>query len=239
MHIVDGVGMPGGASGHVNVSLLVSDDSITMVDAGFAGVSQPLVAYLAAIGRPASDIVRIIVTHHHQDHTGGLAEAVAMTGAEVWAHEDDAGYIDGSVARPTPSESQRQALLAGLAPAQREGMIARLRNPMAPQPVAVDLRLVGGEALAVLGGCKILHTPGHTPGHLSLFLPALSLLIAGDLLRSAHGVVTGPPFGYTADPDQALASIGKVLELGFDRLLGYHGEYLGSGAAGASRHILG
>src|SRR5664279_4283521 len=88
VYLVDRVSLPGRPS-TVNVSLLVSGDgTATLVDAGFPGIAEQLDAALAEAGISASAIRRVIITHHHPDHTGGLPEVVAATGAEVWAHSD-------------------------------------------------------------------------------------------------------------------------------------------------------
>ena len=99
-------------------------------------------------------------------------------------------------------------------------------------PVGVDLRLVGGEELGVFGGVQILHSPGHTAGHLCLYLPALSLLVAGDLLRLEDGTIREAPASFAADADQALDSARQIAALGFEHFIGYHGGYTVSGARG-------
>jgi glyoxylase-like metal-dependent hydrolase (beta-lactamase superfamily II) len=223
VHVVDGVGMPG-RPGTVNVCLLVDKDECTLIDAGFPGVGQPLSAALASLGMPPTSVRRIIVTHHHFDHTGGLAEAVRLTGAEVWAHTADAGFIDGSVPRAVPAWVR-----------EGTGAPAATASAMKPEPVAVTLRLVGGEELGVLGGIRILHTPGHTPGHLSLLLPELSLLIAGDALRYEDGMVGGAPEHYNADTARAHETIRELIALDFEHMLPYHGDHLSAEASTKAR----
>ncbi len=224
VHIVDGVTIPGAPGAHVNVCLLVDGDGITMVDAGYKGsLREPLQRYVASIGRSLADIRRIVITHHHLDHTGGLPWAVGATGAEVWAHVNDAPYIDGTMPRPEMSPPPPAGPTHGVTPEQAQAILAR-RAAMEAAPVPVDLTLVGNEELRVLGGCVFVHTPGHTPGHLSLFLPALSLLIAGDTMRFADGVIAGAPEHYNTDTRQLHRSNRALLDLGFERMIPYHGD---------------
>jgi glyoxylase-like metal-dependent hydrolase (beta-lactamase superfamily II) len=60
------------------------------------------------------------------------------------------------------------------------------------EPVGVDEHLKGGERLDLAGGTKVIFTPGHTPGHLSLYLERSKVLIAGDALRAQRGSLNGP-----------------------------------------------
>lgn len=213
--LVDNVGYPA-RPGTVNVSLLVDGDEITMVDAGFPGVLEPLGITLTQIGLPVTAIKRVIVTHHHRDHTGGLSEVVAASGATVFAHAEDAGFIDGSVERPA-----------------LPGMPGEPPRPSPPGfwPTRVDVRLSGGEDLGVLGGCEVLDTPGHTPGHISLLLPQRGLLIAGDVVRYENGVVVRPPERYTADLELLEESLHTLAAFDFDAMLPYHGDFLPHGAS--------
>jgi glyoxylase-like metal-dependent hydrolase (beta-lactamase superfamily II) len=235
VYVIDGTGTAGGAGrppgggGTMNVCLLVDGDRGTLIDAGLPGTGARLAEVLDAIGLTPSAVRRVIVTHHHLDHVGGLAEVVALTGAEVWAHRDDAGVIDGSVPRQT-SPALRDAMLAQLPPEEHPAALERMRQMSAVPGFPVDVRLVGGEELAVFGGVHVLHTPGHTPGHLAVHVPAFALLLAGDLLRYEDGVVRQGPAHFTVDQAQAAASVRMLARLPVDRLLGYHGGWLASGA---------
>lgn len=216
----------------MNVCLLVEEGTITMVDAGLPGSSADIVAYLEEIGLTPQAIRRVIITHHHIDHVGGLPEVLKISDAEVWAHRDDAAVIEGTVPRPGIPPERIEAMLAAIPAEQRAAAAARIKQMGEVAPAHVDLRLVGGEELGVLGGVQILHSPGHTAGHLCLYLPALSLLVAGDLLRLEDGTIREAPSGFAADADQALASAKSVVGLEFEGFIGYHGGYVVSGAQG-------
>ena len=233
IHVVPlaaGVGTPGATNVSMNICLLEEDGKITMVDAGLPVSSAGLLAYMAKMGLAPQAIRRVIITHHHIDHVGGLSEVLKLSGAEVWAHRDDAAMIEGTVPRPGIAPERLEAMFAALPVEQRGAAKARMKHARAVTPAVVDLRLVGGEELNLLGGVQILHTPGHTAGHLCLYLPAWSLLIAGDLLRLEDGVIDASPAGYAADADQSLVSARQVVSSGFEGFIGYHGGYVASGA---------
>jgi glyoxylase-like metal-dependent hydrolase (beta-lactamase superfamily II) len=220
----------GTLGGGTNICLLVENGHVTMIDAGLPGSSASLLAYLVEIGLTPQAIRRVIVTHHHVDHVGGLSELLELSEAEVWAHRDDVAVIEGAVPHAGIPPERLATILASMPAEKRAAAAERMKQMSDVAPVPVDLRLVGGEELNILGGVHILHSPGHTAGHLCLYLPALSLLVAGDLLRLQDGVIREPPAGFAADADQALASARQIATLGFDSFIGYHGGYVVSGA---------
>ena len=79
---------------------------------------------------------------------------------------------------------------------------------------------------------EVLHTPGHTEGHVAVLDPSGGILVAGDALGTTGGKPTPPNPGFTEDMDEAMASIAKLGSLAFETLLVGHGEPIGSGAAG-------
>ena len=241
VHLVDDLIMssPTGSS-PVNVGLLVEGSSITMVDAGPQGGEEAVLKYIQKIGFAPSAVRRIIITHHHHDHVGALAGLVAHTGAEVWAHRGDAGFISGAIDRaPLELPEERiKAFLPNAAPDQIAALRKQYQSYAASiKPVKVDLCLSGNEELAILGGCQLIHTPGHTPGHMCLYLPERSLLIAGDLLRYDQGQLNGPVPGFTLDLAEAIKSLKQVAKLPFDHMYGYHGSFLAKEADKAVRDL--
>jgi len=84
----------------VNSYLLTTPDgSLTLVDAGLRHAHKKVLAALAQLGRAPQDVTRILLTHAHLDHAGGLAGAQRATGADVLAHEREAVYLNERVFR--------------------------------------------------------------------------------------------------------------------------------------------
>src|SRR5207245_3912925 len=84
VHAIDAVG--------AKVLLLVGD-RLTLVDAGGPGSAGRVLGYIVGLGRRPEEVERIVVTHGHIDHVGALAELRRATGAQVCAHESEAGWV--------------------------------------------------------------------------------------------------------------------------------------------------
>src|SRR5256885_11218765 len=121
--------------------LLVDGDEITLVDAGHAGSARPLRAYLQRIGRSLEHITRIVCTHGHPDHIGGVHEIAALSGASVLMH-------------PADSERLRIRFREVIANFSPRPIVALLtRAPAHATPVA------DGEELPPVGGLRVVHNP--------------------------------------------------------------------------------
>jgi glyoxylase-like metal-dependent hydrolase (beta-lactamase superfamily II) len=204
-------GRRGARPSGANVFLLI-DNGITVVDTGLSGRALSILKEIRRLGYKTSDVTSIILTHHHTDHVGSLAELKKATEARVMAHTADAPYIDGTLPQPGPA---------------RPKWLARMLSPFdsmwASIPAGVDKLLNDGDELPVLGGVRVLHTPGHTPGSICLFVPRKKLVIVGDLLtnRFRPGL---PSRIFTVDMVQEVNSIKKLAGLDFDIIAFGHGK---------------
>ncbi len=151
-------------------ALLQDDGSVTLVDTGLKRAPARIVAGLAAIGRHPRDVTRIVLTHVHPDHAGGAAEMSRRTGAPVLVHGDDHGWArSGRIAGANDRSTLMGRLFARTGDAKIEAF--------EPGPALTD-----GELLPVSGGLRVVHTPGHSPGHVSLLVEPTGTLITGDAL---------------------------------------------------------
>ncbi|OWA34737.1 hypothetical protein B9G55_16135 [Saccharibacillus sp. O16] len=221
-----------GASDPYHAVLLVDEDGLTLVDAGLPGMYEQIVQRVEAAGLDASQIKRILFTHQDLDHIGTLPQLLEhLPEAEIWAHRDEQPYLEGKLPhiKITPSR------LESMPPQQRE---AAQRMLDALVPGRVTRVLEHGEKLPLQGGMIVLHTPGHTPGHISLYVPEEKLLIAGDALRVVDGELAGPAEAFTPDMKRALQSLEQLLELEIDRVFCYHGGMYEGNVHGALRQIM-
>jgi glyoxylase-like metal-dependent hydrolase (beta-lactamase superfamily II) len=217
MEIVPNVHLIPGVRG-ANLYLLLGRPA-TLVDAGMPGSEAAVLAYLDSLGLAPGDLGRIVVSHHHLDHVGGLAALKARTQAQVLAHPADAPFISGEQ-QPPPARGAIMRLVFGL--------LGRLMP--AAGSAAVDATLQDGDSLDILGGATVVHVPGHTPGSIALLFPAERLLICGDVIDHRSGRLGPPPKMFTADMDQEIASLHRLADLEFDVLCPGHGAPLVGGA---------
>jgi len=170
----------------INSFALVQDDgSVTLVDTGLKRAPARIVAGLASIGKHPRDVTRIVLTHVHPDHAGGAAEMSRRTGAPVLVHGDDHGWARSGGIRGANDPSTRMGrLFARAGDAKIEAF--------EPGPALMD-----GQLLPVSGGVRVVHTPGHSPGHISLLVEPSGTLITGDALfnfRFLRGARISPAF---------------------------------------------
>ncbi len=195
-----------------NVYLIAAGGELMLVDAGFKGRESLIMKRVRSLGYSPSGITTIIITHHHPDHVGGLAGLVEITKARVVAHAADAPFIDGRMPQPGPS---------------RPDWLRRAAHPFnrmfATRPVHVDIEVVDGDELPLAGGMRILHTPGHTPGSICVFLRRSEAVFTGDLLAQRFGL-KWPSIPFTADVSQLRHSVRKLAGHEFQSACFGHGS---------------
>ncbi len=198
----------------VNI-ILIAEEQLTLVDSGFRGSSSQIISFIHSLGRSAEEISLIILTHNHLDHMGGVAELKRFTPAKVAAHKTDISNTENQL--PYPGVIRK---LLGILP------LPALRSPIAVKLDEVDIQLEGSEVLKPLGGLRVTHTPGHTPGSISLFSPQKKLLIVGDAINNRHKTLRLPPKMVSTDLSQAVDSVKGLAQLDFDILCFGHGRPL-------------
>lgn len=203
----------------VNLYLIEDDDRLTLIDTGYAGIDSVILEAARHLGK---SIAQIVITHAHADHAGSLAALRRQIDAPVYAHPLEAPSIRGDAPLPTFSPT----------PAPLYRLLTRLFSGQQPQtidPAPVDHLIEDGDRLPFGGGLRVIHTPGHTPGHIALLLERDGgLLFAADacvnLLGLGHSIVQH-------DFEQAKASLRKLAALSPAAICFGHGVPLTKNAA--------
>lgn len=197
---------------YINSFAFTDDDgSVTLVDCGLKRAPARIVAGLAEIGKNPSDVTRIILTHAHPDHAGGAAAMLDATGVDgVDAHESDAAYLRKGSPPPCDTSTTSGRIFARL---PENGF----------SPVSVVTVLTDGDLIPVAGGIRVVHTPGHTPGHVSLLHEPSGVLITGDSIFNIASRRTWPLAAFCTSYAQSKATAHLLADLEFGVAAFTHG----------------
>ena len=207
--------------GRVHAFLLDAGAELTLVDTLFEADARGVLEPIARIGRRVTDLKHIILSHGHRSHLGGLATLKRLSGATVYAHEWEADIVSGDRrAQPVtlrPTQSLR------LWPFQVGLAIGRPKHA----PCPVDRAIADDDQV---GPLRVLHAPGHSPGHLAFHWAERKFLIAGD------AIATWPEFGagwkaFNLNEEEHRVSLRRLAEQDANVVGVGHGEPISTGGA--------
>ena len=182
-------------------AFLIVEDRLTLIDAGMMGSRIMLERYLRRIGRRIDELDRIICTHGHPDHIGGVRELVRdRADIAILIHPLDLAGLQLPL---------RQALARSEEPSARRGRLIQYLTRVPEGAAPID----DGVLLPMLGGLRVVHTPGHTPGSICLYAERLRLLFTGDVLQVVRGRLTYASAFFSHDHAGARASVERLAAL--------------------------
>jgi len=146
-------------------SYIVFGDGIALIDSGVSGAEAILFEYVRKSGRDPREISTLVLTHSHPDHVGSARAIREAVGCEVWAHAGEKDWIE---------DTERQL---------RERPVPGFHD-LVGGPVPVGRVLADGERIELAGSirCRVIHTPGHSAGSISLFCKEEKALFSGDAI---------------------------------------------------------
>jgi len=226
MKITDNIAMLelAGPNGTIYPTLAWDENSLVLIDSGFPGQTDTLVSAIAAEGFRAEGITHIIITHQDIDHIGCMPDILRLApSAQVIAHAEEAPYIDG---RETPIKLAALLKNYDHLPYQMKQFCGQFQEGYANHRVAISQTVEDGTVLPIAGSIEVVHTPGHTPGHIALLLRQASIIIAGDAANIENNRITGPNPQHTHDMALAMESLEKLKAFYCRGVVSYHCGFL-------------
>ncbi|WP_411344894.1 MBL fold metallo-hydrolase [Paenibacillus sp. WLX1005] len=208
----------GGHAAVLHPFVIYEEGRAYLFDTGIPGSYDKLNALL----QPDYPVAGVILTHQDIDHVGTLPQWIAAGGGElnVYAHEGDRKVIDGTAPFLKATPERLNMMLSSLTPETAQQFRAVFSADTPPNVTDV---LQDGDVLPLAGGLQVIYTPGHTPGHISLYHPGSKTLFAGDAMAVNDGQLDGPVPNFTPDYPLAVQSLQAFLELDIDKVVCYHG----------------
>ncbi|WP_175615626.1 MBL fold metallo-hydrolase [Piscibacillus halophilus] len=199
----------------VNIVLVGNRDGFVLVDAGMPQSANKIISVTEERFGEGSRPNAIILTHGHFDHVGAIIELIEHWNVPVYAHHLEIPYLTGKSSYPEPD-----ATVEG-------GMVAKMSPFFPNEPIDIGdhvQELPKDGTIPYMDGFSWVHTPGHTPGHVSLFRDEDGALIVGDAFVTVkqenlfdvmmqQKEISGPPRYLTTDWKAAKQSVKKLAQL--------------------------
>ncbi|MEK3973558.1 MBL fold metallo-hydrolase [Psychrobacillus sp. FSL K6-1267] len=226
----------------VNICLVgkPGSDDFVLVDAGMPHSAEKIIGVVEERFGEHKNPKAIILTHGHFDHVGAIKELIEKWNIPVYAHQLELPFLTGKEDYPEPD------------PTVEGGMVAKMSS-MFPNE-AIDL---GSHVIALpedgsvpfLPSFKWYHTPGHSPGHISLFRKEDGLLIAGDAfvtvkqeylykVLTQEQEISGPPRYFTTNWEDAEYSVKVLKSLNPNTAITGHGLPMSGELLKSNLHLL-
>ncbi len=216
----------------VNVfSIEHPDGSWTLIDAALPHTASHIKSW--AEKHYSTPPTAILLTHGHFDHVSAARDLAEAWNVPIYAHPLEFPYLTGKQEYPRPNVGAGGGLMTLLSPLYpREPIDVSDRLQALPEALSSPADLPG------LPGWQLLHTPGHTPGHVSLYRPADKTLLVGDAFCTTRPEsffeaalaqqpeLHGPPAYFTSDWNAARASVQKLSALNPVTVAPGHGKPL-------------
>jgi len=210
-----------GQKNHINPSLIISKNELTLVDTGYPNFLPFIENEISKNGYDMKNLKNIIITHYDIDHIGSLYDfKEKYPHINMIAGEVESKYISGEM--KSERLVQAEEMLENM-PIQEiefgKWFIQQLKNL---KHVSIDEKVHDGDWI-LDNECRVIATPGHTSGHISLYFPRLKSVIAGDaaVIENHELLIANPHF--CLNVEKAEQSLRKIKDLKAENYYCYHG----------------
>ncbi|ABX42165.1 MBL fold metallo-hydrolase [Lachnoclostridium phytofermentans] len=203
-------------------TVLIDDTNMILIDCGYTGFLPIIEQEMEKNKLNCADLTHVLITHQDHDHMGALYDLKQKyPHIKVIASKKESPYISGRI--KNLRLKQAEEMQPYLPEEQKAFGLAFCNILKSVQPVEVDFEVQDGDYFDWCGGCTILETPGHTPGHISVYVNQKKIIITGDaaVIENGEIVIANPQ--YTLDPKEAEVSLKKIMKYDAKKIICYHG----------------
>lgn len=211
-----------GAMESIYPVLLSSENEMILIDCGYPNFLQLIEECASKNTIDLEKLTKLIITHHDFDHMGSAADLKSKyPNIKILASSKDKNYINGK--EKSLRLQQAESVYNDLPDDQKEAALTFHKLLESVDNVDVDIILNDGDIFDWCGGMEMVETPGHMPGHISIYLKESKTLIAGDALVILNSKLAIANPQYTLDISEAKKSINKLLNYDIQKIICYHG----------------
>lgn len=203
-------------------TIIANQSRLLLVDVPYPDQLHLLIQALKNVGKSIEEVTDIVITHHDIDHMGCLAEIKSLYPTiNIISSITESKYISGE--KKSQRLEQAESIFHTLPDEAKPGAIQFQESLSNMQCVKVDTLVSDTDSISGFDDLKVISTPGHTAGHISLWHSSSCTLITGDALVVDHGhlIIANPHF--TLDLIGAIESIKKLYHLSIKKVICYHG----------------
>ncbi len=222
VHSIDDLDHPIPSVGMVSYLIEEKPGDLTLIDTCFTCSILTFESYLSKAGIDITDITRIVLTHLHSDYVQAANEVKRKSGAKIYSHWIEAAYLSHELEYNGPPDKDAFEHILEIMGTNIDKVTKKFGN-IHFGPIIVDALLEDGDTIG--NTLQVIHTPGHTPGHISLYDKGRQILYGGDVffnrVLGIDSLFVLPP---TVKKDwiTSIASASRLLSLKIEKLLLAH-----------------
>ena len=196
-------------------------DNLTLIDTGYPKQIEYIKSALQKDGLDINNIKTIIVTHQDIDHVGNVKDILNLVpDIEIISYNEEAEYINGN---KTPCKVEYMERNLDEMDEKGKQLYHLFKTFFENNKINVDKVVKNGDVISKGEAMQVIATPGHTPGHMCLYIEKYKLLVAGDLLLLKDGNITTCPKELNYNNDMYLQSVNKIRNLELEAIICFHG----------------